>query len=137
MKKQIYRGKSYDDKKWVYGDLIHTQTKAMYILPIELEDLTGVIDVMPETVGQLTTHELGLYVGDIVNYVAGNPKYYVNAVVEFGEYETYTHFDKEEGDVEQHIGFYINDGKSKIPIRSLWIEKIGNIHDNPELLQSL
>lgn len=60
-----FRGILYDSKKWVYGDLIQTQTKAKYILPIEDEDLTSVIEVIPETVGQ--------YIG--LNDKEGNPIY--------------------------------------------------------------
>lgn len=142
-----FKGKRKDNNKWVAGSLTVEYDGSCFIscwvntlvdaanncwAPIQYSH-----EVIYNTVGQFTNHEAGLYVGDIVNYVTGNPARYVNAVVEFGEYDTYTHFNKEEGDVEQHTGFYINDGKSKIPIRSLWIEKIGNIHDNPELLQSL
>lgn len=36
--------------------------------------------------------------------------------------------------LKSHIGFYLEDGSAKIPIGSLWIEKLGNIFDNPELL---
>ncbi len=142
-----FRGKRKDNFEWAYGSLTieydgtcHINYWVDKLLEPEnnyREPVHEMVEVIPETVGQFTTHERGFFVGDIVNYVTGHPSRHVNAVVEFGEYETYTHFNKEEGDVENHTGFYINDGKAKIPLGSLWIEKIGNIHDSPELLTPL
>lgn len=134
-----FRGISTVTENWVYGSLLTRIDSLGELFIIEVQDKEPPFEIVhhhvkKETVGQLTNHENGFYVGDIVNYVTGNPKRYVNAVVEFGEYETYTHFNKDEGDVEEHIGFYINDGERKYPIRSLWIEKVGNIHEHPHLL---
>jgi uncharacterized phage protein (TIGR01671 family) len=99
------------------------------------EQFTGIID----------DNKKEIYEGDIVNYVTGNPGRYVNCVVRFGEYETYTKIivvndtdqNDDAGEVDKHIGFYLEDGDKKIPIGSVWIQKIGNIYQNPELLQSL
>jgi hypothetical protein len=139
MRDYIFRGKRIDNGEWVYGNGVVVVDEDYVAIP-QTKDVTSadyaikLVKIVPETVGQLSPHELGLHEGDIVNYVTGSPSRYVNAVVEFGEYETYTHFNKEEGDVEKHFGFYINDGKAKIPLGSLWLQKIGNIHDNPELV---
>lgn len=95
--------------------------------------------------GETDDNKNPIYEGDIVNYVTGNPKRYVNCIVRFGEYETYTKitviddtdYNNDAGEVDKHIGFYLQDGDKKIPIGSLWIQKVGNIYSNPELLQSL
>lgn len=95
--------------------------------------------------GIIDDNKSKIYEGDIVNYVTGNPSRYVNCVVRFGEYETYTKitvvkdtdYNDDAGEVDKHIGFYLEDGERKIPIGSVWIQKVGTIYDNPELLQSL
>lgn len=150
MREILFRGKRVDNNKWVYGYLIKTFTGKYFILTGEDEGfypsiyaIQGKIlateyfyEVIPETVGMKSEHELGLFEGDIVNFVTGNPKMYVTCIVKFGEYETYTHFNKEEGDVEKHNGFYIEHDEYKEPLCSLWLALIGNVHSDPELLQS-
>lgn len=89
-----------------------------------------------------------IYVSDIVNYVTGYPSRQVNAVVEIGEYKTYTKVSflnqesndemQDAGDVENHVGFYIRclETNKKFPMASLWIKKIGNRFVNPELMHT-
>jgi hypothetical protein len=144
MREFKFRGKRKDNSKWVTGSLMVEYDGSCFITywVSELtepennfyEQVQKNHEVVSETVGQLSPHDLKLFEGDIVNYVTGNPKRYVNAIVEFGEYETYAHYNKDEGDVEKHFGFYINDGESKMPLGSLWLQKIGNRFDNPELV---
>lgn len=84
-----------------------------------------------------------IYEGDVVNYVTGQPSRYVNCVVRFGEYETYTKIvvvndvdhNDDCGEVDKHVGFYLEDGDKKIPIGSVWIKKVGSIYTNPELIK--
>lgn len=84
-----------------------------------------------------------IYEGDAVNYVTGNPKTLVNCKVCFGEYDTYTklveknpgEYEPQGGEPEHHTGFYIESAKGeKIPLRSLWLQYIGNIYENTDLL---
>lgn len=121
-----------------YDAMAHGWEKAIERV---MENYLLFVEVISETVGQLSGHEEKIFEGDIVNYVTGNPKRYVNCIVRFGEYETYTKIvdngpthNSDAGEVENHIGFYLEDGTKKIPINSLWIKKLGNIFDNPELL---
>jgi hypothetical protein len=102
------------------------------------------VDIMRFS-GIIDDNKARIYEGDIVNYVTGLPKRYVNCVVRFGEYQTYTKItvvgdtdhNDDAGEVENHIGFYLEDGNKKRPIGSVWIQKVGTIYDNPELIQSL
>lgn len=153
MRQIIFRGQRKDNNKLVEGNLNVEYDGTCHILQwtSELTDasvnlwepIEKMYEVYPDTVGMKSDHELSLFEGDIVNYVTGNPKRYVNCVVRFGEYETYTkvivtkdsNHNTDDGDVEKHFGFYLEDGDTKIPLGSLWIEKIGTIYENPELIK--
>lgn len=56
MREKLFKSKSFDGE-WVYGDLIQSRHESAFILPIEEEKLTNVIEVYPETVLQF----VGLY----------------------------------------------------------------------------
>lgn len=114
MREILFRGK-INRTKWVYGDLIHDESRnRVYIWSKNPFAPGGIMEniVDPETVGQFTglldKNGKKIFEDDIMRN-AGN-------VVEFY------------GD-----GFCIN-GDSSL---SLWTktEIIGNIHDNPELLK--
>lgn len=49
-----FRGKSIEDGRWVFGDLIHTSTNKAAIWPIGNETHNGIVEVNPNTVGQYT-----------------------------------------------------------------------------------
>lgn len=138
-----FRGKSVVTDEWVYGlPKYGSGGNINYIcgwMGDEGGETYNEVEIDPLSLGQFTefiddsNHEI--YEGDVVNYVKGNPSRYINCVVRFGEYQTYTHINKSDGDVEEHTGFYLEDGSNRIPLRSLWIKKIGNIYDNRELIQ--
>ncbi len=149
-----FRGKRKDNGQWVLGSLTieydgtyninYWVSKLLEPENNYSEMVHEMHEVTPETVGQNTGHELDLYEGDIVNYVTGSPSKYVNATVLYGEYETISvinssdpDFNENSADVEKHFGFYINDGESDIPLGNCWLQKIGNVFDNPNLIHSI
>lgn len=144
MREILFRGKRVDNGEWVYGTYgRHTSFDAMIIDRPYLDsngDLTALNfwTVNPETVGQFTglTDKNGvkIFEGDIVKEYKTKDK--VKGVVKFGEYQS--GINKYADD----LGFYIEWTTENFLIRELgyWcrknmLEVIGNIHDNPELLE--
>lgn len=144
MREILFRGKRVDNGEWVYGTYgRHTSFDAMIIDRPYLDsngDLTALNfwTVNPETVGQFTglTDKNGvkIFEGDIVKEYKSKDK--VKGVVKFGEYQS--GINKYADD----LGFYVEWTTENFLIRELgyWcrknmLEVIGNIHDNPELLE--
>jgi len=50
----LFRGFSESLNKWVEGDLIQCEINKKWILPIEINSLTDIIPVHPDSVGQFT-----------------------------------------------------------------------------------
>lgn len=132
MREIIFRGKTLDKGEWVYGNLI-TDDNDVYILTQENLsrgiDIGGWIDgvqsceVIPETVGQYTglkdKNDKKIFEHDIVRIAVGG--IYDNHVVSY---------DKE------NARFVVGDiDFTMVRIFSPKIEIIGDIHDNPELLE--
>ena len=126
MRKILFRGKSEDNGEWVYG-YYACIGKHHYILTGKL-NLIGAVNfehylVIPETVGQFT----GLY-------DKNGKKIFEGDTVWFGE-------EKERGVV------YFDNSCSRFAVRfdtfdaafdhlySNELEIIGNVHDNPELME--
>lgn len=144
MREILFRGKRVDNGEWVYGTYgRHTSFDAMIIDRPYLDsngDLTALNfwTVNPETVGQFTglTDKNGvkIFEGDIVKEYKSKDK--VKGVVKFGEYQS--GINKYADD----LGFYVEWTTENFLIQELgyWcrknmLEVIGNIHDNPELLE--
>ena len=138
MREILFRGKRKDNGEWVYGSLVHIANYCAIIQhdqdslsvfdQVYLDCELGTIDgmgtiVIPETVGQYTglndKNGKKIFEGDVVKctfcYDVGQyPKYEINTrVVEF-----------------KIAGFYPFARCIHDPC-----EIIGNIHDNPELLE--
>ena len=139
MREIKFRGKRIDTGEWVYGDLIHRQIGGVTHSVIRtIKDIVGLyelIEVIPETVGQYTglkdMNGVEVYEGDIVAFEDSDGGYeyqdlVINAgIVAYGELGFYfTNRVAVEMD-----DFYIKDGRCDD------VEVIGNIHDNPELLE--
>ena len=123
MREVLFRGKRTDNGEWVKGYLYITHIGAheigSYDAEINIERFT--FDVIPETVGQYTglTDKNGkrIFEGDIVDYISsdviGNPKTGTIIVEDMTDYDTM---------------IYLNHANE--------LKLIGNIHDNPELLNN-
>lgn len=140
MREIKFRGKRIDNGEWVYGSLIQCDiTGKRYILPMGSDanesDKVGhegclmlfTFEVIPETVGQFTglkdKNGKEIYEGDICNCreyecfgkVEWNNEeagFYFCVVMEGGGFE------------EEHLYDYVDE-----------LEVIGNIYENPELLE--
>lgn len=144
----LFRGKRVDNGEWISGSILSFDDGGKVILSstakVFKEHGTTTIccnecyDVYPETVGQYTglTDKNGvkIFEGDIVKEYKSKDK--VKGVVKFGEYQS--GINKYADD----LGFYVEWTTENFLIRELgyWcrknmLEVIGNIHDNPGLLE--
>ena len=133
MREILFRGKAEIGGNWVYGDVIHR----LYGTSIGVVESDGLheLDVDEETVGQYTglqdKNGTKIFEGDIIRDDSAN----CVGVIKFGKYGIYDDY-----------GFYVDWGEEPVPaayLRNdlpLWVEYraavvIGNIYDNPELLE--
>lgn len=123
-----FRGKRLENGEWVYGDLIRSSGSAWIKPDFRCKK------VEPDTVGQYTGRKdkngVEIYEGDIVTacwYDYEEPNHDMTGIVEFTEgWMSYwiADYDKKEFSELNGQGCYH------------WtIEVIGNIHENPELLE--
>ena len=132
MREILFRGKRVDNGKWVCGCLFEIWDEA-YILWGTTNDAPNMIEIIPETVGQFTglTDKNGtkIFEGDICRFREWNN----GDMCWIGK----VHY--------EHLQFVISGDKNKeceipftLPMSFLIpenVEVIGNIHDNPELLE--
>ena len=158
MREILFRGKRSDNGEWVEGDLIqvglHDKPKYASIMP--QIPVSSAYPVLPETVGQYTglTDKNGkrIFEGDIVRYNTYDD-FDCQSVVKFGEYNQ----DGSAGEysASKCIGFYVDVDNFTCPDLceygsncfsnylkqqnilevAQYCEIIGNIHDNPELME--
>ena len=137
MREILFRGKRADDNEWVFGDLEHNGNH----IPKFVDGYT----IAPSTVGQFTglTDKNGkkIFEGDIIK--SDNGKQSAVSVVKFGENYPkmfYRMLDMSSPG-RKHlpaIGFYaesVDKGEEMILFQSPCVTVIGNVHDNPELLE--
>lgn len=128
MRTILFRAKSIETKEWIFGDLAH-DGKNPCISNAYIDIFYGVI---PETVGEFTglTDKNGtnIFEGDIIaHFDLENKKQIIFKNGAFG-YMTADGYDFISYSENRH-NFDFRDNKSD------FIEVVGNIHDNPELLE--
>lgn len=136
MREILFRGKTVCDGDWIYGGITWNPSRKKMFIHSDFED--G--EVIPKTVGQYTglTDKNGtkIFEGDIVKIIDGKEIFI--AAVKFGDYN------QPDKILKTHIGFYFDIANLASYRKDMgyWfgktfseIEVIGNIHDNPELLE--
>ena len=161
MQKKLFRGKRVDNGEWVYGYYIRygfNGQEKEYIVPSYASALYA-IEVIPETVGQYTwltdNNANKIFEGDIIkakHYYQGdlNDNEFLEKKIRnaYGKkiegnvfYKEYTYLRNYIVEYSSKKGTWIGrNGSDQHPLISLRNfyhcgEVIGNIHDNPELLE--
>lgn len=123
MREILFRGQREDDKAWVFGMPCATEESGIYAIQT-LEG--GIFDIIPETLGQylVLTDRKGkkIFEGDIV--------------------KAYNIFGTKDGIGVVHwcdlfMAWHITGDKNMYSGGLMSYEIIGNIHDNPELLEEV
>ena len=132
MREILFRGKQADSGKWVYG-FISGLNNDEYGIPMTMNDTEGLCDIIvnPITVGQYTglTDKNGrrIFEGDIVRFIDidfdGSER---KAVGVIAWNRKAANFDIVKGTYRLDFHYPVFEE----------IEVIGNIYDNPELLES-
>lgn len=127
----LFRGKRKDNGEWVYGNFVRGCVDDFaYIVEFGNKELCrNYVEVIPETVGQYTglTDKNGkkIFEGDIVHCVSKFDNAYMVVIFECGQFrmvlaEKYYEY-------KTGLGYY--------DINCFTKEVIGNVYDNPELLE--
>lgn len=143
MREILFKAKRADNKKWVQGYLMDED----YINVPFNDDSVGMredepIEILPETICQYTgfndKKRKEIFENDIVK-ISNKVNDGILAVVKFGEYNSPFRSDN----LGVHLGFYLDFQEKNDVLRkdflywckNEYIEVIGNIYDNPELLE--
>lgn len=128
-------------KEWVYGDLFRTTDKGDMAIQWWKDGFYNRVEVWNETIGQFTglTDELDreVYEGDIIK-LDGSPEMGVRVVVFYEE--SFNIATRKEYDyLQQGSHPYLND-YAHMDCLNTWsnsglVRVVGNIYDNPELLE--
>ena len=142
MREILFRGKRTDNSEWIYGNYCYDELidKSGYEdLIIEYPADGEIRRVIPETIGQYTglTDKNGkkIFEGDIVKITDRNVCFETMAVIEFGNPNGLYNWGWQLKPLENkpfaiEILHWVDMEDS-----GAFIEVIGNIHDNPELLK--
>lgn len=137
MREYEFRGKRVDTKEWVYGSY-HYFRKTSWILEPNTPDYIGwefkdtyfAHEVDPATVGQYIgrydNYENMIFTGDVVEV----------ELVEYGKHHSYENFIVKYNEKESKYVFMDINGEQWTITISNMIRVIGNVTDNPELLEA-
>ena len=136
MREILFRGKRTDDHQWIFGSYVYQYGTHNIYLPdgVDWEFGSDNYTIIPETVGQYIglTDKNGtkIFEGDIVD-VDGK-----NGLVKYGNFipKLYAQSVFHSSPIK---GFYVEtiDGEQLVIPSKVRTNVIGNIHDNPELLE--
>ena len=131
MREVLFRGKRTDNGEWIYGDLRHISDWKGGYNPHIVDNTNGRnnsvtgLEIIPETVGQYTglidKNGMKIFEGDILTIENEG----VYAAIKYNE---------------SNAAFYVEDEDHEDYLGEAWetdVVIIGNIHDNPELLQKI
>lgn len=144
MKQILFRGKRIDNNEWVHGFYFESLADGMkhcYIKYETWDEGFVTYEVIPETVNQFTDlcdkNGKKIFEGDIISATALDTGEEQRAVIGFGNFI-------DENNNDEYIGFFIEFDGIKTTITQLSMEEcknrievIGNIYDNPELLEDM
>lgn len=133
-----FRGKT-SSGKWMIGDLVRHKDGEVYVFPMDALDSAESYQVVSETVGQFTglLDKSGkeLYEGDIIKAPSGRKYIVIWATWKHEERRT-----KFLTDIYEFTGwciaYDINKPLDTLDFEIISGEVIGNIHDNPELINT-
>lgn len=135
MREMLFRGKRIDDGKWVYGFYCHYddiedngKDDCDYIVKKHNGEYFPFVKVIPETVGQYTglTDKNGkkIFEGDIVKFYEHYSTYWdIGYILYKNEKAKFLYYTPN----SSMVGYSIDN--------TCIFEVIGNIYDNPELLE--
>lgn len=138
-----FRGKRLDNGDWLHGDLIHDNYQGCYIYPNDCTGLYKENEVDPDTVGQFTgmkdKHGKKIFEGDILLWTRKSVHIEGCPIQDFSD-KCVIYYDNDKcgfrfrckldcGSCIGNLDF--SDDRAK----ESYIEIIGNIYDNPELLE--
>ena len=132
MREILFRGKRADNGQWVYGFYAQELQGQHYILADEGDFYDGpmltMVEIIPETVGQYTglkdKNGVKVFDGDVVECISTWDKANMVAIFEDGEYRLVL--------CDKYKNYTPGSGYYSIGCFDKNI--IGNIHDNPELM---
>lgn len=139
MREILFRGKRVDNGEWVYGSYWHYSCSNTHQHLVFNDDVSVWVSVDPNTVGQFTgltdRNGVKIFEGDILRVTDEHKEYitFVRCVDNtlcvdiFVDNTGVLEFDYDYTAIGFAEGFWKN--------QSCKVEIIGNIHDNPELLE--
>lgn len=146
MRKILFRAKHINDgsamsNQWVYGDLCHFKDGLPFIRQYE----TGCCyEIVPETVGQFTglfdKNGKEIYEGDILGFSTKRKMGYQKDGVEITLSVVFGRHNPNCDTLSEYMGFWVESGfrtrgSIAYEVESHGAKVIGNIYDNPELVE--
>ena len=141
MREIKFRGRQLSTGKWIYGDLVHDNMGGFYVYPMDCNGLFRDNRVAAETVGQYTClldkKDQEIYKGDIlfVEFADKSGGYYLvgwnEETASWGIMDQYAYQSIKEG---YDFAEFKNYTLLAFLKEAIICEVVGNIHDNPELM---